>query len=281
MPFVQQRKKTEDLEEGVLAFVPGATGSRINNVKKTIAWLRAQQVPTECIIYTYEELNLPDGELAPCTVIDNRGQKWMDHFMQVPLSMTKKKYILHIMDGIEVQSVDLVRMTKAIIDNDLVHAAPALYGKWRFPEMYPHLGFGRKVNYIEYHMDLFTRGNFACLQDLVASITTIDGRRATDNHLGWYVDDAMTFFCPGNLGVIDAMKMWKFAKGAYDYSDAAQMGKAWMDEHGWGDLNAEMDYSVPSEPLKGDLLPGDPQCNASISCACDFSNTSTTSCFLT
>lgn len=266
--FRAAERESEALEDGVLVFMPGASDSRIGNIKKTIAWLQTQGVPTDCIIYKYQEISVPDEELSPCTVMDNQGQKWMDHILKVPLNMTKKKYVLHVMDGIEVQAVDLARMIKAMVDNDLVHAAPALYGKSQYPSMKPHLGFGRKVNIIEYHMDLFTRRNFACLQDLVVSNDTIDGERATDNHYGFYVADAMTFFCPGNLGVIDAMKMFKFAQGAYEHGPAEKQGREWMHQHGWGDLDSKLNYSVPFEPLKGDVLPGDPQCPVNPVCIC-------------
>lgn len=263
--FRLAERQREDLEEGVLVFVPGASDSRISNVRKTIAWLQTQQIPTECIVYKYQNLSIPDDELSPCTVIDNHGHFWMDHILQVPLNRTKKKYVLHVMDGIEVRSVDLARMTKAMADNDLVHTSPALYGKIWYPQLKPHLGFGRKVNYIEYHMDLFTRDNFACLQDLAS--------QGTVNHWGWYVAEMMLFACPGNMGVIDAMKMFKFASGKYDHTEAYDNGVSWLKERGW-DVGALTDHlikisALPEEPLKGDLLPGDPQCDGSDACICE------------
>merc|ERR1719433_2230057 len=145
------------------------------------------------------------------------------------------------MDGVEVQVVDLSRMIKAMVDNDLVTASPALYGKYLYPQMIPRLGFGRKVNQLEWHMDMFTRENFACLQDLVDSkVLKDDGERTTNNHFGWYVAEAMTVACPGNLGVIDAMKIYKFAWGAYEKVDALLQGQAWLEAHGWGNLSKHM-----------------------------------------
>jgi len=267
--FRAAEREQQDLEDGVLAFVPGATPERVVNVKKTIAWLRAQEVPAECIIYKYREIFIPDELMFSCTVIDNAGGQWMDHIVSVPLNMTKKKYVLLINDGIEVQSVNLARMIKAILDNDLVHVAPALYGKWFIPEMIPRKGFGRRVPYIEYHMDLFTRANFACLQDLVASNDTIDGQGTTENHAGWFVDSAMTFLCPGGLGVIDAMKIFKFAGFTYNHTTAEAEGTKWIESHeGWPIWHELINHSEKTTPLIGDVLPTDPQCDGDLACTC-------------
>lgn len=257
--FRKAEKGPEDLEEGVLVFVPGASDTRIANVKKTIAWLRDQKIPTECIVYKYQELSISDDELSPCKVMDNKGQKWMDHILQVPLNMTKKKYVLHVMDGVRTQGIDVARMIKSMVDNDLEHVSPALYGKYLYPPMLPHLGFGRKVNFIEYHMNLMARSNFACLQDIVDSKHTIDGQRTTENHFGWWVDIVMPYVCRGGMGVIDAMKMFKYAGGTYHMKKAVNEARHWSNENGWGELKQDLRETLG--PLKGDLLPGDPQCD--------------------
>merc|ERR1712216_846040 len=100
-----------------------------------------------------------------------------------------------------------------------------------YPTMGPHLGFGRKVSFIEYHLDLFTRSNFACLQDLVGG-----GNHATNNHLGWMVDIVMPYVCRGNMGVIDAMKMFKVERGSYptyNLTKAGEEGHRWVSAMGW------------------------------------------------
>merc|ERR1739846_273308 len=105
------------------------------------------------------------------------------------------------------------------------------------PQMKPQLGFGRKVSLIEYHMDLFTRSNFACPQDLIDGRGAKGTQQSTANQFGWYYSEAMTRACPGNLGVIDAMKMFKFTPAAYNKTDAFLQGRAWLDHYGWGDLS--------------------------------------------
>merc|ERR1719330_2076775 len=121
-------------------------------------------------------------------------------------------------------------MIKTMTENNLVHVAPALYGHIHYSTLIPHLGFGRKVNFIEYHIDLFTRENFACLQDLVDSTdsNSTEGDRMTNNHMGWGVDFVMPQACPGKMGVIDAMKMRKFVAGSYDYEKAHIQEEHWM-----------------------------------------------------
>ena len=115
------------------------------------------------------------------------------------------------------------------------------------PPGLPLLGFVRKVHFIEYHMDLFTRDYFACLQDIVTSGMT-DGQITTDNHLGWFVDYIMPRVCGGKLGVIDAMKMLKSAGLSYSGAAAVQEGHAWADTNNW---KLEHDLTETLGPLKG------------------------------
>merc|ERR1719198_858956 len=152
-------------------------------------------------------------------------------------------------------------MIEAMADNHLVHLSPPVYGIKRYRTMIPHLGFGRKVNFIEYHVNLFARQNFACLQDIVDSKhgKNTNGQRTTENHLGWQVDYVMPHVCKGGMGIIDAMKVFKFAGGSYSGKQADIEGKAWKAENHWEDVI--LDETESLGPLKGNLLPGDPQCD--------------------
>lgn len=248
----------DDLEDGVLAFFPGATRKRMDIVKNSVAWLQSQNIPLECIIYNYDSEPLSE-DLKPCKVVDHKGQ-WMDHFTQVPLNMTKKKYILHLMDGVEPIHVDLRRMMNAMAGNNLSHAAPAMYGIRGYQQNAPHLGFGRFVNFIEMHMDLYHRDNFACLQDI---LDTKNGKYAS-NHGGLGVDVAMPTLCKGQMGVMDVMKALKKTSGSYDRGAAKSDMRSWLSSHGLG--GAKPPRKNPGPPLgtlDGQVLPDDPQCDIS------------------
>merc|ERR1719387_214514 len=113
------------------------------------------------------------------------------------------------MDGVVIKAVDLRRMIDAMVANDLVHAAPALHHErsTHFQQMAPHKGFGRSVMWIDYHFDLFTRGQFACLQDLVTD------KQEDFNHHGWVECQIEPHVCKGNLGILDIMGVSKKAGG--------------------------------------------------------------------
>jgi len=267
--FRAAEQEPDGLEEGVLALMPAPPNGRIDNLKKTIRWLNRQDVPIDCIVYETKDNKLGAYQpsfLKACKVIKATGQRWMDHILEMPLSLTKRPYVLHIMDNIEVQEVDLRRMITAMIENDLVRASPALYGKFVFPQVMPHLGFGRKVVAAEFQFDLFTRENFACLQDLVNSKGTRK-RKVRANRFGWWAMEAMTVACPGDVGVIDAMRQFKFAPAAIDSAEAYRTGREWLEDFGWQNIST-IDLFVSGEPLKGDLFDLDPQCDGEKSCVC-------------
>jgi len=243
-----------NLEDGVLVFIPGLKADRTHLVLSNIAWLKNQNISFECYIYKYESNALSDEAFAPCQVISHRG-RWMDHFMMVPLNRTKQKYILHLMDGVQPTKVNLSRMISTMKENDLVHLAPAVYGKhgyWK--QVYPHLGFGRFVNFIEFHMDLFTRENFACLQD----IADTKGGKYFRNSAGWGVDRAMPLLCSGPMGVIDVMKVEKLHGGSYD----KEVAKWEQDQFARSHHISLPFYNANSfQPLKGTILVDDLQCD--------------------
>lgn len=255
----------ELLEDGVLVFIPGlGVDSRVDNVKANVAWLQTQGVPFECLIYKYHNISESDDAFKPCKVIEHKGQ-WMDHILTVPLNSTRKKYVLHMIDGVSVEKVSLRRMMDTMADNNLVHSAPALYGKHQYTQMAPHLGFGRLVDFIEPQFDLYTRENFACLQDLA---TPQPGR----SYIGWGVDVMMPSVCKGNMGVIDVMKVRKQFVQSYDYKKARQDEKAWAAEHGFKHIgHMQGQYQKNGEKgclgsLKGTAQKDDPQCDHKQKC---------------
>jgi len=257
---------TEDLEDGVLAFIPGmGNDDRTETIQENIAWLQRQGVPFECLIYKYKNMTKSDDAFKPCKVIEHEGQ-WMDHILQVPLNSTRKKYVLHMIDGVKLNKVDLRRMIHAMVDNDLVHAATALYGKFQYKQMAPHMGFGRFVNHIEPQFDLHTRSNFACLQDLAQPATATNR-----SNVGWGIDLIMPSVCKGNMGVIDVMKTSKMFVNSYSHAQAWQDRQHWAGEHhvqNMSKIQAEFEKTDPLwlGPLKGTVLKDDPQCDYTTKC---------------
>merc|ERR1719408_342174 len=111
-----------------MAVVPGlGTVERAVQVQKNIAWLVKQGVPFECLVFVYrteQELPLTEFNFQPCRVIRHPGF-WMSHVLAMPLNITSKPWILHMMDGIEPQaSVSLKMMFRTMLFNGLGHAAP-------------------------------------------------------------------------------------------------------------------------------------------------------------
>lgn len=255
----EKQMNQKDLQDGVFVFIPGATNSRMENLKHTLAWLQTQTVPIECMIFKYQELSVSEDEVKPCKFVNSTGF-WMDHLMRVPLHLTKMKYILHVLDGLVIEKLDLRRMMDIMEDNNLVHAAPALYGKGIYPRQYkammPHLGFGRKVGFVELHVDMFKRDNFACLQDI---LDMKDGTGRTINHAGWCVDFMMPSVCKGELGVIDVMKVYKKYRGlSKSGTNTKGQCSSWLKSKGF--KRPSLDGNSLGS-LKGIVLPDDPQCN--------------------
>jgi hypothetical protein len=193
--------------EGVVVIIPGlGSEERVPLVKKNLAWLQSQGVSFECWIYVYRtesEFPLNVSEFAPCKIERHTGF-WMGHVLSLPLNTTTKPWVLHMMDGVEVQSnVQLNELFRVMSANNLGHAAPT----WKFADNEAHYTdnidlrrevvgqftyytqmesvetskVGRIVDFIELHVDVFSRVYFACLQD------NID----VDNTLGLNEDSSL------------------------------------------------------------------------------------------
>jgi len=214
--YMEQQVKNVD-REGVVVVIPGlGTYQRATQVEKNIAWLKTQGVPFECFLFVYksvDELPLKASRFEPCQLIRHPGS-WMSHVLELPLNMTSKPWVLHMMDGIEPQSnTNLPTMFRTMLANNLGHAAPTFEvpPQTSYPIMASRRDYsvGRLVDFIEMHFDIFSRKYFACLQD------SID----VHNELGWGVDRLLPWLCggaassskvdAGGLGLLDHMNMVK------------------------------------------------------------------------
>lgn len=240
-------KQVQSVEDdGVAVIIPGlGSEERLPIVKKNLMWLKSQGVPFECWIYVYrseEEFPLNVSDLEPCHVKRHIGF-WMGHVLALPLNETSKPWVLHMMDGVEIQpDVKLSEISRIMQVNNLGHATPT----WKFDENEPHYNdgidlrrqvvgqfsyytvmesvpsskIGRFVDFVELHVDVFSRRYFACLQD------NID----VDNTLGWGMDAMLPGLCGGSVqppkaangrvGLLDHMHMKKLFGGAYNYDQA-------------------------------------------------------------
>mmetsp|Transcript_55816 Transcript_55816/g.102388 ORF Transcript_55816/g.102388 Transcript_55816/m.102388 type:complete len:909 (+) Transcript_55816:86-2812(+) len=207
------------LEDGIAVVVPGfGDPERAEVLKKNIAWLKTQDVPFDCVIYVYRsesEFPISAQDYAPCKLIRNLGY-WMDHVRAFPLNQSRRRWVLHMVDSIEVHAdVRLKRMIDIMKANGLRHAAPTfpIYNKYSImAQDVTSEGPGRLVNFIELQLDLFSRDYFACLQDIIDD----------DNMMGWGMDRVLASLCEGKKGLLDEMTIHKMFTGSYDWDDAQE-----------------------------------------------------------
>lgn len=216
---VKKKGAKSGSEDGIAVVVPGLGNyDRAELTKRNIAWLKKQDIPFECTIFVYKNESvfpLQAHEFAPCKLVRHRGY-WMKHVKAFPVNQTKKKWVLHMLDGIEPdQNVNLNAMIEIMKANGLSVASPTMPGYHVFPIMAPHEEApppGRLVKYIELQMDLFSREYFQCMQDLASDL----------NPMGWGMSEALPILCKGSLGLIDTMHMKKLYWGSYDRYIASQ-----------------------------------------------------------
>lgn len=227
-------------DEGVAVLIPGlGTELRAAQVAKNLEWLKSQGVPFECWIFIFnqnEAFPSDKSRFEPCKLVRHTGF-WMSHVLAMPLNMTAKPWIVHMMDGIEPQSdVNLKTMIATMQTNGIAHASPTFdMAHGENPSVYPimarqnRFAIGRVVDFVELHFDVFTRGYFACLQD------SID----MDNTLGWGMDVLLPGMCggsehdwgilsQGSLGLFDRMSMKKRLSGSYNYDLAGAGMRQYM-----------------------------------------------------
>jgi len=241
-------QRLPNIHDGVAVIVPGlGSKERAMTVEKNIQWLKRQNVPFDCWIFIYkteEELPLDKSRFDPCNMIRRPGF-WLSHMRAMPLNKTNKSWVLHMEESSEAQpDMNLTLMLEIMIANGLGHAAPS-FDTVKSPNpygcdppcgccgsLYPVLArqanktTGRFVDFIELHIDLFTREHFACLQ------RNIDISDENTLH-GWGMDRLLPALCggaaggaeveAGRMGVFDQMTMEKRHHGSYN-SEAAYKG---------------------------------------------------------
>jgi len=268
-------------KEGVAVLIPGVGNlERAAQVETNLQWLKKQGVPFECWMYVWKpekKLPLDASRFAPCQLIRHPGF-WMDHILALPLNMTKKPAVIHMMDSSEPQpDVNLSRMLSTMVVNGLGALSPTFndtsaYTAGTYPSMFrqPDRKTGRFVDFIELHFVAFSRKYFACLQDHIDP----------ENPLGWGFDLLLPSFCGGSkhvseinvgrMGLMDQMTMVKKKYGSYSYDKASKGMRDFVGKHpgvphpefvDTGELKAPEDIK-PSAPLLLDKLPTDVEANA-------------------
>lgn len=215
--MLEQKGAHDELEDGIALIITGWYGfgdyARCDLVKKNIAWIQSQGVPFECTIYAYynaKDFILVDKNYAPCKLVRMPGYR-MDHLRHFPLNQTRRRWILHMKDSMKPDAnLKLSRMIDIMKANGLSHAAPTLPTSERFPIMASRgKAPGRLVSFIKFQMDLFSREQFACLQDMINE----------DNSIGWGLDMVLPSFCGGKRGLIDDMTVTQPFKENYRQND--------------------------------------------------------------
>jgi hypothetical protein len=241
--YARLEREVKDVEEtGFAVVIPGlGTYYRAALVAQNLKWMKEQDIPFECWIFVYpseEEFPLLESRFEPCQLVRHPGY-WMAHVLAMPLNVTKKPWVIHMLDGVAPnRDVNLTNMFQIMRANSLGHAAPTFDTEnATYVPQYPlmarqaNVTIGRFVDFIELHFDVFSRRYFACLQDNIDS----------DNTLGWGMDLLLPALCggfvrdsevdAGQLGLLDQMTMEKKFKGGYEHSEAGQQMNLYLGKH--------------------------------------------------
>lgn len=202
-----------ELSDGFAVVVPGfGKSERVELLRRNVAWLRGQGMDFDCFIFVYRseaDFPLDPTQFEPCRLIRHPGY-WMDHMLALPLSMSPRRWVVHMMDSVEpAPNLNLTRLVDIMQANKLEHVSPTMLEDAHYPVMRAQNGsgsVGRRVGFIELNFDVFSHRYFECMR----------GSIYPDNKLGWGVDFVLPQLCNGSLGVLDHMWFSKRFTGSYN-----------------------------------------------------------------
>lgn len=206
-------------DDGVSVIVPGhGDYKRAPVLQNNIQWLQKQGVDFDCRIFVYlseQDFPLEASDYSPCQLIRHAGF-WMDHMLAFSLAETRKKYVMHMPDGIRIgPEFQLQRMIDVMSANDLAEVAPSCSrgdsgGCVRHMYHMDGFGIGRRVDWIEPQINIYTREYFSCWQRVSDPV----------NKFGWAIDWIAPRICGGKFGIVDDMTVHKEFQGSYDHAEA-------------------------------------------------------------
>ncbi len=162
-----------------------------------------------------------------CRLVRQSGF-WMHHLRAVPeADVRAHDYTLLMIDGVEMNAdVDLHVLVRVMEANCLQLAGPAC-GSCKSKQLIrpvrdkPAYAVGRRVQYLDPQIQLYTGAAFLCLQRLIDVV----GLQADPT--GWSISMLSTSFCSNRVGVVDAMGVEKiYSKSTYSWEDAEKTVRA-------------------------------------------------------
>ena len=158
----------------ILVVVPGhGEPARSHVVEGNLHRIALMRVVTTCLMFTYGT-KISDETLAlrfpSCRVLRQDGY-WMHHLRGVPIAEVQRvDYVLLMIDGVEMNpDVDL-RMLAHVMETNCLRLAGPSCGSCKSKQLIrpmrddPQYTVGRRVDYLDPQIQMYTRDAFLCLQ---------------------------------------------------------------------------------------------------------------------
>ena len=190
----------------LLVVVPGhGEPSRSHVTLSNLARIERMRVRHTCLMFLYGDklsTELASTRFPQCRMQRQQGY-WMHHLRQVPIADVRAHdYVLLMIDGVEMNAdVDLRVLAHVMHANCLTVAGPACGSCKSKQLIHPMAGVavGRRVQYIDPQITMYTPRAFECLQRL------IDVVGLENDPSGWSVSQLLTNFCANTVGIVDAL----------------------------------------------------------------------------
>ena len=215
----------------ILVVVPGhGEPTRTHVVQSNLRRIAAMRVITSCLMFVYGS-KITDADLMAryqsCRFVRQSGF-WMHHLNAVPAADVKDHdYTLLMIDGVEMNpDVDLLMLARIMEANCLSLAGPSCpscKSKLLIRPVRDKAAFvvGRRVQYLDPQIQLYTASAFLCLQRLIKHV----GLEADPT--GWSIGTLSTSFCSNRVGVVDSMGVEKiYSKSTYNWTAAETTAQA-------------------------------------------------------
>ena len=190
-------------------------------------------VNVSCVMFVYGS-KISDDEFATryagCRLVRQSGF-WMHHLRAVPeVDVRAHDYTLLMIDGVEMNAdVDLHVLARIMEANCLSLAGPAC-ASCKSKQLIrpvrdkPAYAVGRRVQYLDPQIQMYTSAAFLCLQRLIDLV----GLQADPT--GWSISTLSTSFCANRVGIVDAMSVEKiYSKSTYSWEEAERTAQAASD----------------------------------------------------
>lgn len=201
----------------ILIVVPGHGEPKRSHVTlANLARIERMRVHITCMMFVFGTKLTPElaaSRFPQCSIKRQDGY-WMHHLRQVPeADVHRHDFVLLMIDGVEMNAdVDLQMLSHIMQQNCLSVSGPAC-GSCKSKQLIhpmPGVAVGRRVQYIDPQVTMYTPNAFLCLQRL------IDVIGLENDPSGWSISQLLTNFCNNRVGIVDAMSVEKIYSKSYD-----------------------------------------------------------------